>query len=76
MVDQKKMGLTKKDIFLKGTVIAVLVTIPSLIGFFTSWYIIGDLIVSAIIGAVIHFIAMGFSFKISKKFFVKKQPTT
>jgi len=36
------------------------------------WMILDDLIQAAIIGAVVHFIAMGFSLKISKKFLVKR----
>lgn len=65
-------GITKKDIILKGTIIAIIVTIPSLVAFFLGWYIFDDLMLAAIIGAVTHFIGMGFSLKITKKFFTKK----
>jgi hypothetical protein len=34
--------------------------------------ILEDLISAAILGAVVHFIAMGFSLKISKKILIKK----
>jgi hypothetical protein len=61
-----------KDIILKGSVIAVIVTIPSIVSFLISWMILDDLIQAAIIGAIIHFIAMGFSLKISKKLLVKR----
>lgn len=70
--DSKTGKLTMKDIILKGSIIAVIVTIPSIVSFMISWLILGDLIQAAIIGAVIHFIAMGFSLKISKKLLVKK----
>jgi uncharacterized protein YqhQ len=65
--------LTIKEIILKGSLIAVFVIIPSLLAFFLSWMILGDLIQAAIVGAIVHFIAMGFSLKISKKFFAKKR---
>jgi hypothetical protein len=65
--------LTIKEIILKGSLIAVFVIIPSLLAFFLSWMILDDLIQAAIVGAIVHFIAMGFSLKISKKFFTKKR---
>ena len=70
--DTKDSTISTKDIIAKGTVIAIMVTIPSLTAFGISWYFLNDLFQAAIIGGVVHFIAMGFSFKISKKFFVKK----
>lgn len=72
MTDNKTGKLTMRDIFLKGSIIAVIVTVPSIVSFMFSWMILDDLIQAAIIGAVIHFIAMGFSLKISKKLLVKK----
>lgn len=62
-----------KGIFLKGSIIGAIITIPSLIAFFASWIITGDKITSLIIGIVVHFIGMGFSLKISKKLFKIKQ---
>ena len=64
--------LTIRDIVLKGSIIAVIVTVPSIVSFMVIWMILDDLIQAAIIGAVVHFIAMGFSLKISKKFLVKR----
>ncbi|MBI2128499.1 MAG: hypothetical protein HYU00_05645 [Nitrosarchaeum sp.] len=73
MTSDKKTGkLTMRDIVLKGTIIAVIVTIPSIVSFMVIWMILDNLIQAAIIGAVVHFIAMGFSLKISKKFLVSK----
>lgn len=72
MSSDKKIGkLTLKEIVLKGLVIALIVTIPSIVAFLISWTILDDLIQSAIIGAVVHFVAMGFSLKLSKKLLVK-----
>ncbi|MEK6929945.1 MAG: hypothetical protein AABZ42_04680 [Thermoproteota archaeon] len=70
--DNKTGKLTMRDIVLKGSIIAVIVTIPSIVSFMVIWMILDDLIQAAIIGAVVHFIAMGFSLKISKKFLVKR----
>jgi len=72
--DEKKPDkLTSKEIILKGTAIAIFVIIPSLSAFFLSWKILDDLLQAAIIGGIVHFVAMGFSLKISKKFFAKKR---
>ena len=72
--DEKKADkLTMKEIILKGTIIGFIVVIPSLLTFFLSWWILDDLLQAAIIGGVIHFIAMGFSLKISRKFFAKER---
>ena len=62
---------TKRDIMLRGTVIAVLISVPSLVAFVLIWMILDDMILGAIVGAVIHFVAMGFSLKISKKLLVR-----
>jgi hypothetical protein len=70
--DNKTGKLTMRDIVLKGSIIAVIVTIPSIVSFMVIWIILDNLIQAAIIGAVVHFIAMGFSLKISKKFLVKR----
>ena len=61
----------KRDIMLRGTVIAVLISVPSLVAFVLVWIILGDMILGAILGAIIHFIAMGFSLKISKRLLVR-----
>lgn len=58
-----------KGIFLKSSIIGVIITVPSLAAFFLSWIILGDKINALIIGAVVHFIGMGFALKISKKLF-------
>ncbi len=65
--------LTIKEIILKGTIIASFVIIPSLSTFFLFWWILDDLLQATIIGGIVHFIAMGFSLKISRKFFTKKR---
>jgi hypothetical protein len=71
--ETKADKLTIKEIILKGSIISIFVFIPSLSAFVLSWIILDDLLQAVIIGGIIHFIAMGFSMKISKKFLVKKQ---
>jgi len=68
-------NISTKELFAKGSIIAIMVIIPSLGIFGISWYILNDLFQAAIIGGVVHLIAMIFSFKISKKFFVNKSDT-
>jgi hypothetical protein len=70
--DNNAGKLTMRDIILKGSIIAVIVTVPSIVSFLISWVILDNLIQAAIIGAIVHFVAMGFSFKISKRLLVKR----
>ena len=72
MSDPTKPKLKIGEIVLKGTIMATIVTVPSIIAFLISWTILDNLITAAIVGGVVHFIAMGFSLKISKKILVKK----
>jgi len=70
--DDKQTKLSMAQITLRGTIIAAIITIPSIVAFVLTWIILDNLIYAAILGAVIHFIAMGFALKISKKILVKK----
>ena len=70
--DPTKSKLKFSEIVLKGTIMAIILTVPSIIAFLISWIILDNLITAAILGGVVHFIAMGFSLKISKKILVKK----
>ena len=63
-----------KEIFLKGSLMGLIITIPSLTAFFIAWSVIGDKYVALVVGIVVHFIGMGFSLKIAKKLFKIKQP--
>ena len=63
---------SQKELFAKGSILALIISIPSLAGFFVSWTVLGNLIEAAIVGLVVHFIAMGFALKIAKKILVKK----
>ena len=70
--DSDKLSMGK--VVIRSSVLAGMVAIPSLLAFVVSWVLLDDLLVAAIIGAVVHFIAMGFSLKISKKFLARKNP--
>lgn len=70
-MDKNRSSLTK-NMFLKGSIMGAIITIPSLVAFFVAWAITGEKITSLIIGVVVHFIGMGFSIKISKKLFKVK----
>ena len=70
--DLTKSKLKLSEIAFKGTIIAAILTVPSIIAFLISWVILDNLIIAAILGGIVHFIAMGFSLKISKKILIKK----
>lgn len=72
MAGNEQDGFSTRDVFLRGSVLAVIVAVPSLAVFVGLWYVLDDLITAAVVGAIVHFVAMGFSLKISKKFLVKK----
>lgn len=72
MTDNDKSKLTIHEIMLKGTIIAIIITVPSVTTFIISWVVLNDLTPAVILGAIVHFIAMGFSLKISKKILIKK----
>lgn len=64
-------GLSSKDVILKGTAIALIVTIPSLTVFGIYWSLSSDLVQAAIAGGIVHFVLLAFSFKISRKLLYK-----
>ena len=70
--DPTKSKLKISEIVLKGPIMATIVTVPSIIAFLIIWIILDNLVTAIIVGGIIHFIAMGFSIKISKKILVKK----
>ena len=70
--DTTKSKLRIPEIVLKGTIIAVIITVPSIMVFLLSWFILNDFMVAIILGGIVHFIAMGFGLKISKKILIKK----
>ena len=61
-----------KDIVAKGSIIAILISVPTLIVFFGVWTISDDLIFGAVAGLITNFVALGISFKVVSKKFTKK----
>ena len=72
MTENSAKKITTKDILAKGSLIAIIISVPTLIVFFGVWTVTDDLIFGAVGGLVTNFIALGFSFKIVSKKFVKK----
>jgi len=60
------------DLITKGSLIALIITIPTLIVFFGVWTLTDDLIYGAVGGLITNFITLGISFKIVNKKFTKK----
>ncbi len=52
----------------RATAVAAVIAAPSIAVFLAAWQVLDDLFVAAIAGAVVHFVAMGFAIRISKKF--------
>ena len=61
-----------KDIVAKGSIIAIIISVQTLIVFFGVWTISDDLIYGAVAGLITNFVALGISFKIVSKKFTKK----
>ncbi len=70
--NEKSTKLTMREIVLRGTIIAIIISVPSLVVFVITWVFLDDLILGAFSGIVVHLIALVFSWKISKKLLVKK----
>ena len=61
-----------KDIVAKGSIIAIIISVPTMIVFFGVWALSDDLIYGAVAGLITNFVALGISFKIVSKKFTKK----
>jgi len=70
--NEKSTKLTIPEIVLRGTILAIIITVPSLVAFVLTWVILDDFVSGAFSGVVVHLIALIFSWKISKKLLVKK----
>ena len=72
MTENPAKKITTIDLITKGSLIAVLISVPTLIAFFGVWTMTGDLISGAVTGFITNLIALGISFKIVNKKFTKK----
>ena len=67
--------LSTTELFAKSSVMAAILAVPSLAGFGIGWYVLDEWIPALIIGVIIHFIVLAFSFRISKRLFGKSSKT-
>ena len=65
--------LTTGEIIKKGSIIGAIVTVPSLIVFILVWLALDDIMIGAIAGVITHFVAMGFSLKLSRRLLMGKE---
>ena len=72
MTENPPKKITTMVLITKGSLIAVLISVPTLIAFFGVWTMTGDLISGAVTGLIANFIALGISFKIVNKKFIKQ----
>ena len=72
MTETPEKKITTKDLIAKGSLIAILISVPTLIAFFVIWTVTTDLIFGAVAGLITNFIALGISFKIVNSKFTKK----
>ena len=73
MTENPVKKVTSKDLIAKGSLVAIIITVPTLILFYAVWTITSDLIFGAVAGLITNFITLGISFKIVSKKFVKKR---
>lgn len=67
-------GLSRRDLLVKGSMLGAIITVPTLAVFLSLWAVTGELLMPAIAGAAVHFVAMAFSIKIAKKILIKREP--
>jgi hypothetical protein len=73
LTENSTKKVTTMDLITKGSLIALIITIPTLIVFFGVWTVTDDLIYGAVGGLITNFISLGISFKIVNKKFTKRQ---
>jgi len=76
MVSSKPKRVTTSRVFAASTILALVISVPMITVILTMHYIIrADVMITGIAGIIALFIAMGFSFKVSKKLSAKTQGT-
>jgi len=73
LTENSTKKVTKIDLITKGSLVAAIITIPTLVVFFGVWTITDDLLYGAIAGLIANFAALGAAFKIVTKKFTKKK---
>ncbi|MEM2759979.1 MAG: hypothetical protein QXU32_04495 [Nitrososphaerales archaeon] len=67
MSNAEDSGISKKKIYGVGTILALIISVPAIIAFLVAQSITKNFFISITISAIVYFVAMGFSIKISKK---------
>ena len=67
-------GLTSRDVAVKGSVIGIIIAAPTVVVFLVLWELTGDLMMPAVAGAAVHFVALVFAFRLAKRFLVRREP--
>ena len=76
MTESSSKKITTKDIVAKGSLIAIIISVPTLVVFFGIWTITDDLIFGGVGGLITNFIALGIAFKIVARNLLKNQKIT
>lgn len=74
MAECMMAGLTSRDVAVKGSIIGVIIAVPTVVVFMVLWGLTGDLLMPAVAGAAVHFVALVFAFRLAKKFLVRRDP--
>ena len=74
MAEYAMAGLTSRDVAVKGSLIGVIIAVPTVAVFLALWGLTGDLLMPAVAGAAVHFVALVFAFRMAKKFLVRRDP--
>ncbi|NMI83313.1 MAG: hypothetical protein EX286_01510 [Candidatus Nitrosopelagicus brevis] len=72
MTESSSKKITTKDIVAKGSLIAIIISVPTVVVFFGMCTITAYLIFCGVGGLITNFFALGIAFKIVSKKFVKK----
>lgn len=67
-------GLTSRDVAVKGSIMGIIIAVPTVVVFLVLWWLTGDLLMPAVAGAAVHFIALVFAFRLAKRFLVRREP--
>lgn len=67
-------GLSSRDLAVKGSIIGIIIAAPTVVVFLVLWGLTGDLLMPAVAGAAVHFVALVFAFRLAKKFLVRREP--
>jgi len=65
--DPTRKKIPMKNVYAIGTLLAIIISVPGIIAFVVAWKIGGNMLTALIISAIVYFISMSFSVKISKK---------